>query len=513
MLLAPLWVASACDSSKGTADDAARAGSGGLGGNAGFGQSGSATAGSNSAGQPTGAGGGAMNGGTAGDVDDGGAGAEQGGQAGAVESPCGCDANATCAHPPDATSCVCEPGFKGDGQTCSPIALEVAASGNSTCALVGAGQVRCWGGSVVGQLGYGNELTIGDDELPSSVGYVKIGGRVQQLSVGGVAACVVLTNGHVRCWGGAGQGTLGYGNDQDVGDDETPAAAGDVDVGGLVQQVSTSGNTCALLLDGHVRCWGIGGPSGLGLLNYHNGDVIGDDETPASVGTVEVGEKVVQIATAASHSCALLSTGNVRCWGSSYNGFIGYGNLVDVGEYITPAQVGDVNVGGPVKQLALGETHTCALLTNGKVRCWGENDYGQLGYGHTHNIGDDETPASAGDVDVGGEVQQIAVGGAHTCALLTSGAVRCWGIGTSGQLGYGNLRSIGDDETPASAGSVDVGAPVRQISLGSGHTCVVTTSGGVRCWGTGDSGALGYGNIRTLGDDEAPSTAGDVPLF
>jgi alpha-tubulin suppressor-like RCC1 family protein len=248
-------------------------------------------------------------------------------------------------------------------------------------------------------------------------------------------------------------------------------------------------------------------------LNYHNGDIVGDDETPASVGTVPVGETVVQIAAAGSHACALLSTGNVRCWGSSYNGYLGYGNLVDVGEYITPAQVGDVNVGGPVKQIAVTETHTCALLTNGKVRCWGESDVGQLGYGNTNNIGDDETPASAGDVDVGGDVQQIAVGGAHTCALLTSGEVRCWGFGISGQLGYGNLNNIGDDETPASAGSVDVGAAVRQISVGGLHTCVVTTSGGVRCWGDGGAGALGYGNRRTLGDDEAPSVAGDVPLF
>ena len=101
---------------------------------------------------------------------------------------------------------------------------------------------------------------------------------------------------------------------------------------------------------------------------------------------------------------------------------------------------------------AAGFIHICALLDTGAVRCWGFGADGQLGYGNTNNIGDDEVPASAGDVDLGGTVVQIASGGFHTCALLDTGTARCWGRGADGQLGYGNIVWIGDDEVPASAG-------------------------------------------------------------
>ncbi len=79
---------------------------------------------------------------------------------------------------------------------------------------------------------------------------------------------------------------------------------------------------------------------------------------------------------------------------------------------------------------------------------------GQYRYGNTTNIGDNEAPATAGDVNVGGLVVQLAAGGYHTCALLEMGAVRCWGQGQYGQLGYSNTNDIGDNETPASAGDV-----------------------------------------------------------
>jgi hypothetical protein len=98
--------------------------------------------------------------------------------------------------------------------------------------------------------------------------------------------------------------------------------------------------------------------------------------------------------------------------------------------------------------------HSCVLRDTGKVRCWGRGSFGQLGYGNKDMIGDDETPASAGDIDVGGTVTQLAAGSNHTCVLLDTNAVRCWGHGYYGSLGYGNLDTIGDDETPASAGDV-----------------------------------------------------------
>jgi alpha-tubulin suppressor-like RCC1 family protein len=141
------------------------------------------------------------------------------------------------------------------------------------------------------------------------------------------------------------------------------------------------------------------------------------------------------------------------------------------------------------------------------------NDWGYLGYGHGNNIGDDETPASAGDVNVGGAAVELTAGPFHTCARLDTGAARCWGLGPDGQLGYGNTNVIGDDETPAAAGDVDVGGSVVGIAAGGVHSCAVLGTGAVRCWGWGYLGVLGYGNTDSIGDDETPASAGDVPLF
>jgi hypothetical protein len=146
--------------------------------------------------------------------------------------------------------------------------------------------------------------------------------------------------------------------------------------------------------------------------------------------------------------------GAVRCWGRGGSGELGYGNTNKIGDNEAPASAGDVNVGGVVVQVAAGEDHTCARLSTGAVRCWGNNGTGQLGYGNTATIGDNEAPASAGDVNVGGAVAQLALGGEHVCALLTDGAVRCWGNNGTGQLGYGNISNVGDNETPASVGDV-----------------------------------------------------------
>ena len=140
-------------------------------------------------------------------------------------------------------------------------------------------------------------------------------------------------------------------------------------------------------------------------------------------------------------------------------------------------------------------------LDNGRVRCWGANISGQLGYGHRNNVGDDESPASAGNVNVGGTVTvtQIAAGDQHTCALLDTGNVRCWGANISGQLGYGHRNNVGDDESPASIGNVNVGGRVMQIAVGltiSQHTCALLDTGNVRCWGANSRGQLGYGHTN-----------------
>ncbi|MFP2928441.1 RCC1 domain-containing protein [Pyxidicoccus sp. 3LG] len=225
-----------------------------------------------------------------------------------------------------------------------------------------------------------------------------------------------------------------------------------------------TGHTCALFAHGAVRCWG---DNTFGQLGHGHTVSVGDDEPPYSAGDVPLRGKAVQLALGGRHTCALLDSGLVRCWGDNSHGQLGYNRAGHVGDDETIASQGFVNLGGNAVKLAAGDSHTCALLDSGHVRCWGWNPTGQLGYGHTRDIGDDEQPWEAGDVSLGGTVQDLAAGWHHTCALLTDGRVHCWGDGASGALGLGHTRDIGDDELPSSAGFVEFGEPVSRLSAGA----------------------------------------------
>ena len=392
--------------------------------------------------------------------------------------------------------------------------VQVAAGARHTCVLLTTGDVRCWGAGVDGRLGGKATTTIGDDELPSTVSIVKVSGEPTRLVAGPTHTCVLQTDGNVKCWGTGAGGRLGYANTANVGDNEFPADAGDVFAMGAVTQVSVGDFHTCVIGDAHqVRCFGT---NSNGELGYGNTEPIGDDEPALVAGDVEVGGPVIQLAAGSGFTCALLEGGAVRCWGTG-SARLGHGNTDAIGDDETPASAGDLDLGGPAIQIAAGSQHACAVLVGGALRCWGNGSHGALGYGNEDDIGDDETPASAGDVDVGGPVAEVTIGSSHTCARLTTGAMRCWGFGgdsfgNDGVLGRGVFGSIGDDETPGSIPPVDVGATVRDLAAATTTTCAVTTAGKVRCWGRAFEGKLGYANNLTIGDNETPATAGDVDV-
>jgi alpha-tubulin suppressor-like RCC1 family protein len=219
------------------------------------------------------------------------------------------------------------------------------------------------------------------------------------------------------------------------------------------------------------------------------------------------------------HSCAVLPAGALRCWGYGADGALGYGSTASIGDDEVPAAAGPVNLGAgrTVRAVAAGAVHTCALDDRGSVRCWGYAGDGRLGYGNLDNIGDDESPASAGTVDLGAgrTATAITAGRGHTCALLDDAGVRCWGYGLDGRLGSGTGDSIGDDETPGSMPVVALPAghtAVRAISAGDSTTCAILEDGSVSCWGYGQNGQLGYGNTVTIGNDESLSSIAPVQL-
>jgi alpha-tubulin suppressor-like RCC1 family protein len=287
--------------------------------------------------------------------------------------------------------------------------------------------------------------------------------------------------------------------------------AGTARLGNPAIQVSTGySHTCALLTTGKVRCWGW---NKYGQLGYRNAANREDNEvTPTSAREVNLGDKAIQITTGTYHTCALLATGKIRCWGWNHYGQLGYGNTTNIGNNISPTLARNVDVGEKAIQVTANGYHSCAVLTTGKVSCWGWNYFGQLGYGHSNTIGDDEPPASAGYVNVGGNVIQLTAGTYHTCALLDTGKVRCWGSNHHGQLGYRNTTTVGNHEAPATAGDVKLAGNVIKIKAEADRTCALLDSGKVRCWGEGEHGRIGYGAITDIENNEIPPFLANVSV-
>lgn len=336
------------------------------------------------------------------------------------------------------------------------------------------------------------------------------------VSIGNDSHTVMLfTDGTIRAWGGGSNGRLGNGGSSNTADGIGPSiiATGNVNLGALAVQVwAGHQTTCALLSSGAMRCWGFGGDGRLGINSTANiGDGVGT--SVAAAPDTPVGERVAQVAAGPHFTCALLVTGAVRCWGGAPDGETGYNTTVTSADGGGPTiiQRGDVPLGGTAVRIAVGGSSACAILITGAVRCWGNGGNGKLGYGSTQSVANGVGPSiiNAGDVPLGGIATQISVGTDHACAVLSTGAARCWGSGTGGALGYGSTQNVGDGVGPSiiSAGDVPVGAQVFQISAGTNNTCALLGNGAVKCWGLGTNGRLGNNAVTNIGDGVGPGIA------
>ena len=393
--------------------------------------------------------------------------------------------------------------------------LEVDAGEQHTCVLIEGGRIRCWGRGEFGQLGHGNPNNIGDDEYPSDVDDLALPGPATSIDLGGQHTCALLQDGGLRCWGLNDRGQLGYGNLANLGDDESLAGLAGIGVPPVVAVQAGARHTCARIGGGAVRCWG---KNDAGELGYAS--TIDTPEALLPGGDVNLGGSASLLELGWYHACTRFIDGGMRCWGWGDSGRLGYAALDTIGDDEVPAAVGFVSAvpaglaaNTEIAGLALGGNHSCALLQGGAVLCWGANASGQLGQGDVNIVGDDEVPASRPPIDLGGPATQVTAGGSHTCALLEGGSVRCWGDNSVGQLGYGNTNNVGDDELPEPVGPVDLGGPAKQIAAGNNHTCAILTNNDVVCWGQNTYSQLGLGSSVTIGDTETPADAGPVSIF
>ena len=233
------------------------------------------------------------------------------------------------------------------------------------------------------------------------------------------------------------------------------------------------------------------------------------------------GVSVKQVVAGGRHTCALLSTGELKCWGKNNHGQLGAGDTFhrgdEEGEMGMNLSAVPLGTHLSLNQLAAGQEYTCALLSNNELKCWGNNDRGQLGQGDRFDRGGRPGDiASLTAIDLGTDesgqalnVKQTVTGGEHACVLFSDGRVKCWGSNEHGQLGLGDTNHRGDavKEMGNDLAVVDLGAGLRakQITAGQRHTCVLLTHGQVKCWGENVPGQEGHrgDDAGEMGDDLA----------
>ncbi|MEO8703215.1 MAG: trypsin-like serine protease [Kofleriaceae bacterium] len=257
-----------------------------------------------------------------------------------------------------------------------------------------------------------------------------------------------------------------------------------------------SKHACAVLMDGRVRCWGDNAYGQLG-----NSSTL-DTRLPVTADRVDAWK----LSAGAHHTCAVTKTDELRCWGSNSKGQLGNPALT-VGASYSGAQVVQFANGTPltdVRWVAAGSAHTCAVTHAGRVYCWGDNTFGQLGNDDTAAstqptlVGHLDEPVKTPARTIGGPlrvfvplegVAQLDAGDRHTCAVTTAGVAHCWGYNAWGQLGNNTTTT---SRIPVALRLADV----FRISAGYGHTCATYGSGGDRaaCWGMNALGQLGLGN-------------------
>lgn len=274
---------------------------------------------------------------------------------------------------------------------------------------------------------------------------------------------------------------------------------------------------CAISSAGQVRCWG---DNTWGKLGIGSGDPSPRGDMPgerAALPPVDVGTGAVvrRLSLKADFGCALLASGEAKCWGNNDGAQLGYGDRGSRGD--APGEMGDalppviLPAGAAVDEIVIGHYHAC-LRRGPAVTCWGNDDVGQNGRGGGGATDTPQIMQSLPPIDLGTfQPIELAAMFNGTCARDAAGRVKCWGYNPNGELGLGDRDARGD--APGEMGDalpfVDLGTGLgaSQLACGFSHCCALTAAG-LKCWGYNDEGVLGTGDLQHRGDD--PGEMGDA---
>ena len=398
----------------------------------------------------------------------------------------------------------------------SGAAVAIDPGGAHTCALTSDGELRCWGWNFHGQLG---DNTVESLLEPAAVELP----NVAAFALGGNHTCAV-SEGDVLCWGLNDSGQLGDGTTETKLAPVDVCASGPADckVSHVTLMAAGSSHTCAIdgIVTRTVVCWG-----------ENSGGQLGNGDTENSTRPVHACASlpcqplsdISSLAAGSAHTCALSAFEGVLCWGSNVFGQLGDGGQcgtvcslpVSVCIAVPPSACASPN---DLISLSAGGRHTCVVTSERRAFCWGDNDHGQLGTGSELSSSvplEVCTPGSTACPPGSALESPVAIAGglSHTCALSTSGDVSCWGLNFVGQLGNG---SGGSSSLPVAVDGL--AADVVEIAAGSAHACARGASGALQCWGWNADGRLGDGSfsgrdgpVDVIGFGGKPATPTPTP--
>ncbi|MGQ0845227.1 MAG: RCC1 domain-containing protein [Sporichthyaceae bacterium] len=363
----------------------------------------------------------------------------------------------------------------------------VVGDGN-VCAITIADAADCWGSSSGNQIG---DASAGFGEIREPKTIPQLASGVSALSLGNGHTCA-LVKGALNCWGGNGYGQLGTGKRTQL---LAPAVVPGLATG-VVATAAGNGASCAISRAAALLCWGdsefkfVGSAAGSTALK------------PAPVRAVRPvvpapssRSDLASISTGRDHSCGVTRAGAALCWGANAEAQLGDGTLTASS---TPVPVR--GLGSGVVEVSAGDRYSCAVLEDGSARCWGANQYGELGNGRPHGS---LTPSRVANLTDVASVDASGAGGT-ACAVTRTGAAYCWGNDGNGQLGDGpDDRSTKVSALPVAVSGLDSG--VRSVHVGFRNACALTIDGAVLCWGDNAFGQLGTG-------DAAVGTLSQVPV-
>ena len=356
----------------------------------------------------------------------------------------------------------------GGGSGTGAYGLQVVTAGTASCVVSGTTVTAQMSGSCTIQVTHAGDANWLDG-TSVNVSLSFYGPAVTSIAAGTYHSCALNIQGGVSCWGYGGWGLLG--NSSGASSSEPVTVTGLTS--GITQLAIAQHHTCALTNQGAVKCWGAGW---YGALGDGSG---GEAYSPVNASLLSV--KVKQITSGYQHTCALTTTGGVKCWGWN-----GYGQLGDgtFGSISTPKDV--VGLTSGVVQISTNFGHTCAVMSNHTAKCWGLNDQGQLGDG-TYTT----QPIPVLVQGLNGNVKSISTGRYNTCIITTTNTVKCWGYNGWGQLGNGSWgNSISPLDVPGLTN-------ISKVSVGEGQICSIDFNGALKCWGRNEQGQVGDGTTSS----------------